>query len=110
MVVWDCSATSTNSFCMHIARLLVWERGYSAFAHAQRKFPPVYIKSCLHYKPWPGLGQTKVNVEHLHHYTGFFLDWLTLALNFVIKFCVFLCVVTLSAGWPLISHFGHTLP
>jgi hypothetical protein len=28
---------------MHIARLLVWEHGYSAFVHAQRKFPPVYI-------------------------------------------------------------------
>ena len=51
------------------------------------------IKSCLHYKPWPSLGQAKVNVARSHHF----------GLEFCNSFCVFLCVVTLSAGCPLIS-------
>ena len=25
--------------------------------------------SCLHYKPWPSLGQAKANVVRLNHYT-----------------------------------------
>ena len=40
------------------------------------------VKSCLHYMPWPSLGQAKVNVARLHHYIIF----LRLA-HFGLEFC-----------------------
>ena len=31
------------------------------------------LTGALHYKPWPSLGQAKVNVAHLHHNYTIFL-------------------------------------
>jgi hypothetical protein len=81
--------------------------------------PPFWVvrslESCLHNHAalsrvyTTSLGQTKVNVAGLHHYTVF-SRLAHFGLEFCNWCCVFLCVVTLSAGWPLISHCEHTLP
>ena len=62
------------------------------------------VKSCVHYKPWPSLGQGKVIVARLHNFFETSSLWPRILLLIL---CIFMCcdvVRWLSANPSLWTH------